>query len=135
MQEVVIIDGIRTAIGSFGGSLKTVSVMDLGATVMKGLLKKASLRPVVSDLMADVAPDSLKDQGRIELEENTYDWDESATPIAIDEVIMGNVLQAGQGQNLDRVPGPVRNDAVCRPKINGKLVSHLDFSPPIYYPQ
>ena len=36
------------------------------------------------------------------LEEKGADWDEYATPVAIDEVIMGNVLQAGQGQNPAR---------------------------------
>ncbi len=102
MKDVVIVDGVRTAIGSFGGSLKTVPVVDLGAMVMKALLKKAGLRPVKSDLMAEFAPDSLKDQGPVELEQKAADWDESAAPVAIDEVIMGNVLQAGQGQNTTR---------------------------------
>ncbi len=102
MKEVVIVDGIRTAIGSFGGSLKTVPVVDLGAVVMKGLLKKIGVRPVPSQLMTEVAPDSLREQGRIELEENACDWDDAAQPLVIDEVIMGNVLQAGQGQNTTR---------------------------------
>jgi Acetyl-CoA acetyltransferase len=31
-----------------------------------------------------------------------YDYNESLKPIYIDEVIMGNVLQAGQGQNVAR---------------------------------
>ena len=37
-----------------------------------------------------------------ELEKGYYDWDDSKAPIFIDEVIMGNVLQAGQGQNPAR---------------------------------
>ena len=102
MKDVVIVNGVRTAIGAFGGSLKTVPVVDLGAIVMKALLKKAGLRPVKNDLMAEFAPDSLKDQGPIELERQAADWDESAIPVAIDEVIMGNVLQACQGQNTAR---------------------------------
>ena len=102
MKEVVIVNGVRTAIGAFGGSLKTVPVVDLGAIAMKALLKKAGLRPVKNELMAEIAPDSLKDQGPIELERQAADWDESATPVAIDEVIMGNVLQACQGQNTAR---------------------------------
>lgn len=40
MQEVYIIDGIRTAIGSFGGSLAPVRTDDLGAVVMKELLRR-----------------------------------------------------------------------------------------------
>ncbi|MDY6833021.1 MAG: acetyl-CoA C-acetyltransferase [Thermodesulfobacteriota bacterium] len=102
MRKVVIVEGVRTAIGSFGGSLKTVPVVDLGAVVMRGVLKKAGLRPVVSDLMTGAAPDRLRDQGRIELENKAYDWEEGAVPVVIDEVIMGNVLQAGQGQNTGR---------------------------------
>lgn len=102
MKEVVIVDGVRTAIGSFGGSLKTVPVVDLGAIVMKALLKKAGLRPVKSDLMNETAPDSLRNQGLIEIEKKADDWDAAATPIVIDEVIMGNVLQACQGQNTAR---------------------------------
>ncbi len=35
MRDVVIVDGRRTAIGSFGGSLKDVPVVELGAAVMK----------------------------------------------------------------------------------------------------
>jgi acetyl-CoA C-acetyltransferase len=38
----------------------------------------------------------------IELEKKCYSWDASAKEIAVDEVIMGNVLQAGQGQNVAR---------------------------------
>ena len=102
MKEVVIVGGTRTAVGSFGGALKTVSVVDLGAVVMKALLKKLGLRPKVSAATAAAAPIKLRDQGRIELEQKGWDWDESATPVAIDEVIMGNVLQAGQGQNTAR---------------------------------
>ncbi|MEW6078850.1 MAG: acetyl-CoA C-acetyltransferase [Thermodesulfobacteriota bacterium] len=102
MKEVVIVNGVRTAIGAFGGSLKSVPVVDLGAIVMKALFKKAGLRPATNDLMREVAPDSLKDQGPIELEKAAGDWDASAVPVAVDEVIMGNVLQAGQGQNTTR---------------------------------
>jgi acetyl-CoA C-acetyltransferase len=102
MREVVIVSGSRTAIGSFGGALVNVPVVELGAVVMKDVLKKAGLRPIADDAMKANAPDKLKDQGLIELEKKSYSWDDQATPIAIDEVIMGNVLQAGQGQNTAR---------------------------------
>jgi acetyl-CoA C-acetyltransferase len=82
--------------------LKSVPVVDLGALVMKDVLKRAGLRPVVDEELAGFGPDSLKDQGRIELEAKGYDYDEALTPVCIDEVIMGNVLQAGQGQNTAR---------------------------------
>ncbi|AEN87709.1 MULTISPECIES: acetyl-CoA C-acetyltransferase [Priestia] len=65
--EVVIVSAIRTAIGSFGGSLQNVSATTLGGTVIKEALNKAGV---------------------------------SANEV--DEVIMGNVLQAGLGQNPAR---------------------------------
>lgn len=102
MKEVVIVSGSRTAIGSFGSGLKTVPVVELGSIVMKDVLKRAGLKPVPSEAMKEAAADKLKDQGIIDLEKKGYDWDDAATPVAIDEVIMGNVLQAGQGQNPAR---------------------------------
>jgi len=66
-KEVVIVSAVRTAIGSFLGSLKDVSAVDLGAIVIKEAL-----------LRANVSPEQ------------------------VDEVIMGNVLQAGLGQNTAR---------------------------------
>ncbi|WP_374358405.1 acetyl-CoA C-acetyltransferase [Chitinimonas sp.] len=67
MSEVVIVAALRTAIGSFGGSLAKVSAPELGATVIKALLEKTG-----------VAADQIS------------------------EVIMGNVLTAGLGQNPAR---------------------------------
>ncbi|MCD6224896.1 MAG: acetyl-CoA C-acetyltransferase [Deltaproteobacteria bacterium] len=102
MKDVVVVSGSRTAIGSFGGGLKTVPVIDLGSLVMKDVLKRAGLKPVPDELMQESTPDKLKGRGVIELEKKGYDWDDSAAPVTIDEVIMGNVLQAGQGQNTAR---------------------------------
>ncbi|WHY84526.1 acetyl-CoA C-acetyltransferase [Neobacillus novalis] len=65
--EVVIVSAVRTALGTFNGSLKNVSAPELGGTVIKGALEQAGVKP---------------DQ--------------------VDEVIMGNVLQAGLGQNPAR---------------------------------
>lgn len=65
--EVVIVGAVRTAIGSFNGSLKDVSAPELGAITIKGALEKAGIKPE-----------------------------------QIDEVILGNVLQAGLGQNPAR---------------------------------
>ncbi|MEZ4529104.1 MAG: acetyl-CoA C-acetyltransferase [Desulfobacterales bacterium] len=102
MKEVVIVSGSRTAVGSFGGSLRDVSVVDMGALVMKDTLKRAGLKPALSEDMKAGTPDALKDQGLIELEKKAADWDDNAAPVVIDEVIMGNVLQAGLGQNPAR---------------------------------
>jgi len=102
MKDVVVVSGSRTAIGNFGGALKSVSVLELGSLVMKDTLKRIGVRPVVSDEMKADAPDKLRDQGLVEPEKAGFDWDDAATPLAIDEVIMGNVLQAGLGQNPAR---------------------------------
>lgn len=67
MKEAVIVAAVRTPIGSYGGSLKDVSAVDLGVTVVKGALEKINLSP---DL--------------------------------VEEVIFGNVLSAGLGQNVAR---------------------------------
>ncbi|WP_029452721.1 acetyl-CoA C-acetyltransferase [Clostridium algidicarnis] len=67
MREVVIASAVRTAIGSFGGGLKDVGAVELGALVIKEALSRAGVKGEM-----------------------------------IDEVIMGNVLQAGLGQNPAR---------------------------------
>lgn len=66
-REVVIVSAVRTAIGSFQGSLKDVSATTLGSTVIAAAIERAGINPD-----------------------------------AVDEVIMGNVLQAGLGQNPAR---------------------------------
>ena len=67
MTKIVIVSAARTAIGSFNGSLASVSAINLGKVVIDEALKRAAL-----------------DAG------------------AVNEVIMGNVLQAGLGQNPAR---------------------------------
>ena len=67
MKKTYVISAKRSAIGSFLGSLTTVSPLDLGTTVVKALLEDAKVAP-----------------------EN------------VDELICGNVLGAGLGQNIAR---------------------------------
>ncbi|OWP62577.1 acetyl-CoA acetyltransferase [Hymenobacter amundsenii] len=43
MKEVVIVAAVRTPIGSFGGSLASLSAIELGAIAIKGALEKAGL--------------------------------------------------------------------------------------------
>jgi acetyl-CoA C-acetyltransferase len=102
MKEVVVVSGSRTAVGNFGGGLKSVPVVELGATVMRDVFRRIGLRPAKSDRMEAWAPDKLKGSGLIALEEKYSDWDDTLTPVTVDEVIMGNVLQAAQGQNPAR---------------------------------
>lgn len=67
MTEVVIVAARRSPLGSFGGSLKGISAVDLGATVLRETLKDINLDPK-----------------------------------EVNEVILGNVLSAGLGQNVAR---------------------------------
>lgn len=102
MRNVVIVSGTRTPVGSFGGSLKTTPVVDLGALVLKETLKKAGLKPVATEELTRFEPDFLKGGGMVELEKKHYDYDDSLQPVQVDEVIIGNVVGAGQGQNVAR---------------------------------
>jgi acetyl-CoA C-acetyltransferase len=43
MKDIYIISAVRTPIGSFGGSLSTVSATQLGATAIKGAIEKAGI--------------------------------------------------------------------------------------------
>jgi len=63
MKEVVIVSAVRTAIGSFLGSLSNIPAPKLGAAAIKGAIEKINLDPNL-----------------------------------VDEVYMGNVLQANVGQ-------------------------------------
>ena len=67
MSRVAIVSAKRTAIGSFGGSLKDIPAATLGAEVLKKSLEEINLSPTL-----------------------------------VDEVIIGNVLGAGLGQNIAR---------------------------------
>ena len=49
MKEVWMISGVRTAIGSFGGSLKDMSAWDLGTIAVKEAIKRAGVEPDVFD--------------------------------------------------------------------------------------
>jgi len=102
MREVVIVSGARTAVGNFMGSLKDVPAAQLGAICIRESLKRAGLRPKAAQDMVSCGPDKLKGAGLIELELKYRQWDDSHREIEIDEVIMGNVVQAGQGQNPAR---------------------------------
>lgn len=49
MKQTVIIDAVRTPIGSFGGSLSSFSAPELGAAVISSLVKRSSIDPAVVD--------------------------------------------------------------------------------------
>ncbi|WP_371367160.1 acetyl-CoA C-acetyltransferase [Pseudomonas sp. QL9] len=67
MQDVVIVAAVRTAIGSFQGSLANIPAHELGSVVIRALLERSGVKPE-----------------------------------QVDEVILGQVLTAGAGQNPAR---------------------------------
>lgn len=102
MSEVVIVSGVRTAIANYGGALKDTPVVKLGSIVIREALKRAGLRPKRDAAVLGYAPEAFKGDGLTELEKKYSDWAKSLKEVRVDEVIMGNVLQAGQGQNTAR---------------------------------
>lgn len=99
-ERVVIVSGTRTAIGNFGGSLKDVSVVKLGSTVIKEALRKSHLKPITNNLSL-YRPEILRKDEPTEFMKY-YEYEDSLQGMQVDEVIMGNALQAGQGQNPAR---------------------------------
>ena len=102
MIEAVIVSGVRTAIGNYGGALQDVPVVKLGSIVIREALKRAGLRPKQDPEVLSYAPEVFKDAGLIELEKKHHDWDDALKEVRVDEVLMGNVVQGGQGQNTAR---------------------------------
>lgn len=102
MKDVVIVSGARTAVGTFGGALKDVKCVDLGALVIKEAIKRAGLRPTITDFVRSCRADAFGKFDKTEIHKKNYDYSDSLTPAYFDECIMGNVLQAGQGQNPGR---------------------------------
>ena len=49
MKEVVIVSGVRLPVGSYGGSLKGVSAIDMGAMVVAEAVKRAGIDPAEVD--------------------------------------------------------------------------------------
>lgn len=48
-NDIVIVSGARTAVGKFGGSLKDVSAIDMGALVVREAVKRAGIEPAAVD--------------------------------------------------------------------------------------
>ena len=102
MGDVVIVAAARTAVGQFSGTLKDTSAVKLGSIVLNGVLKKAGLKPVATNNLTQYEPDKLKGLGMTDLEKKGYDYSDSLQPVEIDEVLMGNVVTSGLGQNPAR---------------------------------
>ncbi len=101
MREAVIVSCARTAIGQFGQSLKDVPVVQLGGIAIKEAIKRAGIRPS-KNKDKEFAPNIFGGKTDTDLEAKYYDYDPGLKEVVIDEVIMGNVLQGGLGQNSGR---------------------------------
>ena len=44
-REIVVLSGVRTAIGDYGGSLKDLPPTELGARVVREVLARSKLKP------------------------------------------------------------------------------------------
>src|SRR5512135_2302359 len=56
MREVVIVDGVRTAIGRMGGTIANFRAEDLAALVIEGLVKKTKIDPnEIEDVIMGIA--------------------------------------------------------------------------------
>lgn len=102
MKDVVIVSGARTAVGSFGGALKDVRAVDLGALVIKEAIRRGGLRPEVNADLRACRPSLFRDVEKSDLRKRYDDYPETFTPVYFDECIMGNVIQGGLGQNPGR---------------------------------
>ena len=87
MKEAVIVSGVRTASGNYGGALQDTPVVKMGGIVIKEAMKRAGLRPVRGADELDFAPEKLRDENLIELEKQYADWDDSLRAVTVDEVM------------------------------------------------
>ena len=85
MQDVVIVAATRTAIGSFQGSLATVSAVDLGAAVIRRLLEQTGLDGAQVDevIMGQV----LTDLAYLEIENGAFVLKERAPGVSVEEIV------------------------------------------------
>ena len=52
-REVVVVSGVRTAIGDYGGSLKDIAPSDLAAQVVEGLEERLAVREAIDGEAAE----------------------------------------------------------------------------------
>ncbi|MEF8834648.1 MAG: thiolase family protein [Candidatus Thermoplasmatota archaeon] len=102
MKEAVIVSAVRTPQGKFGGAFKDLKAVDLGKTAIEGLFEKVEARPSASEDRKLCRPSKFRNIDNAPVEEEYHDWNDDSISLDIDEIIMGNVLQGGQGQNPAR---------------------------------
>ncbi len=74
----------------------------MGALVIKEAIKRAGLRPVISDSVKSSRPDVFGEFDMTDINRKYYDYDKGLNPVYFDECVMGNVLQTALGQNPAR---------------------------------
>ncbi len=122
MKEVVIVSACRTAIGDFGGALRSVSATDLGALVIKEAVRRAGLQndDVDEVIMGSVLPHGLgQNPARQSMIKAGLPWDVAATTVnkvcgsglkavllAAQAIRCGDaeVVVAGGQENMNRCP-------------------------------
>ncbi|MDT8271568.1 MAG: hypothetical protein RRA35_00100 [Desulfomonilia bacterium] len=65
-------------------------------------IRRAGLRPGVTEFLKSCRPRVFGDFEKTAFQSRFYDYDETLLEVYFSEVIMGNVLQAGQGMNPGR---------------------------------
>lgn len=139
MKEVVIVSAVRTAIGSFGGSLKDITPAELGATVIKGALEKVGLsHENVDEVILGSVIQAGYGQGvaRQAWIKNGYSVDVPCTTInmicgsglkavsmAYDSIVSGSndIVIAGGTENMSMAPYLIKNGRWGQRMGNGEL--------------
>lgn len=143
MQEVVIASATRTAIGSFGKSLKDVPVVDLGSLVIKSALEKANVSPeVVEDVIMGIILQAGKGQNaaRQASLKAGLDVDVPAMAVnklcgsglksvnlAVQEILLGDadVVIAGGMESMSRAPYLLNKARFGYKMGDGKIVDTM----------
>lgn len=127
MKDVVIIDGARTGIGSFGGSLKDFQVTDLGAVVIEEALKRAGVKKecvdeVIMGCVGQVAEDAFMARrcaikAGLPVETTAYTVNRLCSS-GLQAIVCGmmaieegdaDIVVAGGGESMNNLPYYVRN--------------------------
>lgn len=140
MREVVIIEGIRSAVGRRKGSLKDMRPDDLAGEVLKGLVERAGIDPVlIDDVILGCVTQSGEQAGDIarvaaliagfpiEVPGTTIDRQcgssQQAVHFASQAILSGDmdIVIAGGVENMSRTPiGSNYQEAPFSEKLRGK---------------
>lgn len=153
MRDVVIVSACRTAIGDFGGSLKTVSATDLGAKVIAEAISRAGIgkEDVDEVIMGCVLPHGLgQNPARQSMVRAGLPWEVGALTVnkvcgsGLKAVMLGaqaikggdaDVVVAGGQENMNLCPYMLKrartgyrmnNDAIVDGMVHDGLWDHVN---------